>query len=227
MGCTAREMDNPSLIMLPSTTQEQQLMGKSLLFLNRSWWRVGNPLQTRLGIPQRLSNIPNNEGREFNGEMPTPGEDWIILVVPTVGEDETLSARDLSVFVDGVTVPLTSLSQRDGPRSGVAGYEPYKTLNEELGLPAEPVSPSMFVPRLASDLECPDAIRQRARTLAEQAEELGVTTGVHPAGFAAACLYKAGLEQERWATQTEVAEARNVTPPTVQTHRDTLAEQVI
>jgi len=33
----------------------------------------------------------------------------------------------------------------------------YKTLNEELGLPAEPVSPSMFVPRLASDLECPGA----------------------------------------------------------------------
>ena len=53
----------------------------------------------------------------------------------------------------------------------------YKTLNEELGLPAEPVSSSMFVPRLASDLECPDAIRQRARTLAEQAEERGVTTG--------------------------------------------------
>ncbi|MFQ3319661.1 MAG: transcription initiation factor TFIIB [Natronomonas sp.] len=34
----------------------------------------------------------------------------------------------------------------------------YKTLNEELGLPAEPVSPTMFVPRLASDLECPDEI---------------------------------------------------------------------
>ncbi|WP_428838185.1 transcription initiation factor IIB, partial [Streptomyces virens] len=68
----------------------------------------------------------------------------------------------------------------------------YKTLNEALGLPAKPVSPSMFVPRLASDLECPDEIRQRARTLAEQAEERGLTTGVHPAGFAAACLYKAG-----------------------------------
>lgn len=38
----------------------------------------------------------------------------------------------------------------------------YKTLNEELGLPAEPVSPSMFVPRLASDFGCPDEIRQRA-----------------------------------------------------------------
>ena len=62
----------------------------------------------------------------------------------------------------------------------------YKALNKELSLPAEPVSPSMFVPRLASDLECPDEIRQRAQTLAEQAEDHGVTTGVHPAGFAAA-----------------------------------------
>jgi len=102
----------------------------------------------------------------------------------------------------------------------------YKTLNEELGLPAESVSPSMFVPRLASDLECPDAIRQRARTLAEQAEELGVTTGVHPAGFAAACLYKAAREEGRWLTQTEAADVANASTATVRTHRDTLAEQV-
>jgi transcription initiation factor TFIIB len=102
----------------------------------------------------------------------------------------------------------------------------YKTLNEELGLPAEPVSPSMFVPRLASDLECPDEIRQRARTLAEQAEERGVTTGVHPAGFAAACLYKAGQEQGKWVTQSDVAETGNVTPTTVRTHHETLEEHV-
>ena len=102
----------------------------------------------------------------------------------------------------------------------------YKTLNEELGLPAKPVSPSMFVPRLASDLECPDEIRQRARTLAEQAEEHGVTTGVHPAGFAAACLYKAGQEQGKWVTQSDVAESGNVTPTTVRTHHKTLEEQV-
>ena len=102
----------------------------------------------------------------------------------------------------------------------------YKTLNEELGLPAEPVSPSMFVPRLASDLECPDEIRQRARTLAEQAEERGVTTGVHLAGFAAACLYKAGQEQGQWVTQSDVAETGNVTQTTVRTHHETLEEQV-
>ncbi|WP_136591330.1 transcription initiation factor IIB [Salinigranum halophilum] len=103
----------------------------------------------------------------------------------------------------------------------------YKTLNEELGLPAEPVSPSMFVPRLASDLECPDEIRQRARTLAEQAEERGVTTGVHPAGFAAACLYKAGREEGRWLTQRDVAESGDVTPTTVRTHHETLNELAV
>ncbi|MDS0478312.1 transcription initiation factor IIB family protein [Natrinema sp. 1APR25-10V2] len=103
----------------------------------------------------------------------------------------------------------------------------YKTLNEELGLPAEPVSPSMFVPRLASDLECPDEIRQRARTLAEQAEKCGVTTGVHPAGFAAACLYKAGQEQGQWVTQSDVAETGNVTPTTVRTHHETLDELAV
>jgi transcription initiation factor TFIIB len=103
----------------------------------------------------------------------------------------------------------------------------YRTLNEELGLPAEPVSPSMFVPRLASDLECPDEIRQRARALAEQAEERGVTTGVHPAGFAAACLYKAGREEGRWLTQRDVAESGDVTPTTVRTHHETLNELAV
>jgi transcription initiation factor TFIIB len=84
----------------------------------------------------------------------------------------------------------------------------------------------MFVPRLASDLECPDEIRQRARTLAERAEDLGVTTGVHPAGFAAACLYTAAREEGRWLTQTEAADVANASTATVRTHRDTLAEQV-
>src|SRR6056297_407076 len=88
----------------------------------------------------------------------------------------------------------------------------YKTLNKELGLPAQPVRPTMYIPRLASDLDCPERIRRRARILAEAAEEAGVTTGVYPAGFAAACLYTAGQEQGRWVTQCAVAESGNVTP---------------
>ncbi len=74
------------------------------------------------------------------------------------------------------------------------------------------------------DLECPDEIRQRARTLAEQAEERGVTTGVHPAGFAAACLYKAGREEGRWLTQSEIAGAATISTTTIWTHRDALQQ---
>jgi transcription initiation factor TFIIB len=44
-----------------------------------------------------------------------------------------------------------------------------------------------------------------ARTLANQAEDPGVTTGVYPAGVAAACRYEAGREQGRRPTQSEAA----------------------
>ncbi|MDF9748539.1 transcription initiation factor IIB [Natrinema salsiterrestre] len=103
----------------------------------------------------------------------------------------------------------------------------YKTLNTELGLPAQPVTPSAFVPRLASELDVSDQIRQRARQLAEESESTQVTTGVRPSGFAAACLYKAGREQGRWLTQSEVAAVASVSPVTVRTHRDALEELAV
>ena len=114
--------------------------------------------------------------------------------------------------------------QRDGLRRGVTGHERVQNVEQELGLPAEPVSPSMFVPRLASDLKCPDEIRQRARDFAEQAEERGVTTGVRLARFAAACLYTAGREEGRWLTQSEAADVANVSTTTIQNHRGTLQQ---
>ena len=58
--------------------------------------------------------------------------------------------------------PRQSRPRRTWLRRGERVTNAYKTLNEELGLLAKPVSPSMFVPRLASDLKCPDEIRQRA-----------------------------------------------------------------
>jgi transcription initiation factor TFIIB len=103
----------------------------------------------------------------------------------------------------------------------------YKTLNTELRLPAQPVVPSAFVPRLASELDVPDQIRQRARNLAESSESTGVTTGVRPSGFAAACLYKAGHERGQCPTQSEVAEAADVSPVTVRNHRAALDELAV
>jgi len=103
----------------------------------------------------------------------------------------------------------------------------YKTLNTELGLPTQPVRPSEFIPRLASELDIPAYIRQRARRLAEQSESSGAASGVNPSGFAAACLYKVGREEGRWLTQAEVAAAASVTATTIRSHRDTLNELAV
>ncbi|GAB7011348.1 transcription initiation factor IIB family protein [Halorubrum trueperi] len=103
----------------------------------------------------------------------------------------------------------------------------YTTLNTELGLPAQPVTPSAFVPQLASELDVSDQIRQRARQLAEASESTGATTGVRPSGFAAACLYKAGREDGMWLTQSDVADVANVSVVTVRTHRDALDELAV
>jgi len=49
-------------------------------------------------------------------------------------------------------------------------------------------------------------------------------TGVHPAGFAAACPYTAGQEVGRWLTQAEAAAVASVTAATIRNHRDVLQE---
>ena len=100
----------------------------------------------------------------------------------------------------------------------------YKAMNAELGLPAKPVVPSEFIPQLASELEVPGRVRHRAIELAERADSVGITTGVRPSGFAAACLYKAGCEDGWCLTQSTVAAAANVSAATVRTHRDALDE---
>ena len=94
----------------------------------------------------------------------------------------------------------------------------YKVLNQELGLPTQPIRPSRFVPRLASELGVSDQVRHRAQRLAEHSE----TVGVRPSGFAAACLYWASQEYSQPLTQREAADAAGVTPTTVRAHRDTI-----
>jgi len=98
----------------------------------------------------------------------------------------------------------------------------YKVLNQELGLPTQPIRPSGFVPRLASELGVSDQLRHRAQRLAEHSETVDETVGVRPSGFAAACLYKTGQEYGQPLTQRAAADAANVTPTTVRAHRDTI-----
>lgn len=102
----------------------------------------------------------------------------------------------------------------------------YRTLNAELGLPAKPVTPEAFVPRLASTLGISNQARRRAEALAETAESEGLTIGVQPFGFAAACLYKATREHDQKVTQSQLADAAGVSPTTLRKHRDALDEQL-
>ncbi|GGN24969.1 transcription initiation factor IIB [Halarchaeum nitratireducens] len=102
----------------------------------------------------------------------------------------------------------------------------YATLNENLGLPAQPMQPHAYLPRLASDLDVPQRVQRRARALTEHAEDECIPQGASPTGFAAACLYHAAQEAEYRLTQTEVADVAGVTTTTVRNHRETLLEEL-
>jgi len=103
----------------------------------------------------------------------------------------------------------------------------YTVLNRELRLPTKPMTPTMYIPRLASELDCPTGVEQQARTLAEKAEDAGLTAGVNPAGFAAACLYQIDRNAGRQLTQAGVAAVAYVSNTAIRNHRDTLIEQVL
>ena len=94
----------------------------------------------------------------------------------------------------------------------------YSVLNTELGLPAKPTTPRVFVPRLASTLAVSNAVERQAHTLAERAESVELTNGKQPSGFAAACIYKAAREHHCRLTQAELADAADSTPTTLRTH---------
>jgi transcription initiation factor TFIIB len=91
----------------------------------------------------------------------------------------------------------------------------YGVLNQELGLPAVPMSPVEYIPRFASDLELSDTTRRRADQLAASANEQGLANGRKPAGLAAACLYMAAQERCERITQADRAEVADVTPVTI------------
>jgi len=91
----------------------------------------------------------------------------------------------------------------------------YDALNRELGLPTGPIDPREYVPRFATTLELPTAVRQRAERLVDEAQDRGLVSGRNPAGVAAACLYTAAQEQDVALTQAEAAETADVTPVTL------------
>jgi transcription initiation factor TFIIB len=100
----------------------------------------------------------------------------------------------------------------------------YRTLNRELSLPTPPRRPREFIAGFASDLEVSSAIEHRARELTLEATEAGLSNGVHPGGFAAACLGVAADNHEISLTQMRLADVANVSPSTIRAHRTRLRD---
>lgn len=93
----------------------------------------------------------------------------------------------------------------------------FDAMNRELGLPIGPIDPAEYLPRFASELDCPPAVERRARDLAGDAQEEGIAAGRDPSGVAAACLYTAARQVETACdcTQREAADVADVTPVTL------------
>lgn len=106
---------------------------------------------------------------------------------------------------------IAEVAQCDEPKIRLG----YRVLNVELGLEAQLVAASDYVPRLAADCGATNQIQHRALELASLAAERGLANGRHPAGIAAACLYLAGREYGRRLTQVELAEYADVSTMTL------------
>ena len=91
----------------------------------------------------------------------------------------------------------------------------YSVLNRELGLPAEPMRPEAYLPRLASAVGLSDEARQRAREYVAVAHDAGLVSGRKPIGIAAACLYAAAEERCEAVTQVDLADAADISPITL------------
>jgi len=92
----------------------------------------------------------------------------------------------------------------------------YDALNRDLGLPTGPIDPREYVPRFATELDLPDAVRARAESLVAEARERTLIGGRNPAGVAAACLYTAARQTDDvHLTQAEAAAVADVTPVTL------------
>lgn len=91
----------------------------------------------------------------------------------------------------------------------------YDALNGELGLPIGPISPTEYIPRYASAEELPPAVERQASEFAVRLQESGRMGGKNPSGVAAACLYKAAVDNGHDVKQTDIAEVANVSRMTI------------
>lgn len=98
----------------------------------------------------------------------------------------------------------------------------YNVMVRELNLKIGPPSPVDYIPRIASLLDLSEDLETVARRVARKAAADPSFAGSQPSGIAGACVYVASQQAGGSLTQADVAEAADVTTPTIRSGRDAL-----
>jgi len=102
----------------------------------------------------------------------------------------------------------------------------YQTLNRELELQVPPPLPVDYLPRIASEVDAPITVRERAWELCSSTTVEDLMCGRKPASVAAGCLYYAiqELDESGSILQADIAEAAGVTAVSLRAVWQTLEE---
>jgi transcription initiation factor TFIIB len=102
----------------------------------------------------------------------------------------------------------------------------YSVLNRIVGVQAGPASPVEYLGRIAEAVDAGDDVQRRATQYAKVISERDAHVGRKPSGVAAACLYRAGVRCGADLTQTEIADAADVSCVTLRSGRNLLDDHL-
>jgi transcription initiation factor TFIIB len=163
-------------------------------------------------------------------ELPEDLRERACVLFESAQESDLLPGRSIEGFAAAAVYAVcrtASVSRTLGEIVAVASADEgelkaaYGALNRELDLPTGPISPVEYLARFASKLDVPTAIERRARRLATDAHESGLTAGRNPSGVAGACLYTAARRAGHELTQQEVGDVAGVSAVTIRkTYQD-------
>jgi transcription initiation factor TFIIB len=143
-------------------------------------------------------------------------------IVLTVAACIYLAARQF-----GLPRTLEELAEVAGAnrRKEVGGV--VRILQRELGIRVPPSTPLDYVRTLASRLNLPGEVQERAAGMLREAIAAGVTSGKNPIGVAGAAIYLSSVEAGMKVNQSEVAQASSTTPVTIRNNCRDLEEIVL
>lgn len=102
----------------------------------------------------------------------------------------------------------------------------YRYIVRELGLEIAPTDPVEYLPQIASELGINKETEERARQIIDQTTEKGIASGKSPKGYAAAAVYLASILSNDKRTQSQIADAADVTEVTIRNRYQEQAEAI-